>query len=146
LARHIVARFGSDLAEDVAQVALVAVWRHWKRSGAPDDPSAYAARVAIRSALRFAQAAEQIRTTEVTEELPENRSAQEVESIPLRVDLDRAMRKLPDRQRAIMRLHLAGKTNQEIADLLKISPGTVGAQLHTARDKLRACLGNWTGR
>lgn len=142
---HILARFGSDLAEDVAQATLVAVWQRWKRLGAPDDPSAYATRVAIRLAVRYVQAAGQIRTTKVTEDLSDNRSDQELEAIPLRVDLDRAMEKLPNRQRAIMRLHLAGKSNQEIADLLKISPGTVGAQLHIARNKLRVLLSNRTG-
>jgi DNA-directed RNA polymerase specialized sigma24 family protein len=43
-----------------------------------------------------------------------------------------------------MRLHMAGKTDSEIADLFKISAGTVAAQSHKARMKLRARLGSPT--
>lgn len=51
-----------------------------------------------------------------------------------------AINKLPDQMRAIMRLSLEGKKNQEIADLLYISLETVRSLKKIAYKKLRAYL------
>lgn len=144
--RAVLARVGADVAEDVVQSALVTVWQRWLLSGPPDNPAAYTGKVAIRLALRYVGETERLKTMPISDETHEPPAVLDIETVPLRVDLDRAIRRLPLRQRAVMRLHLEGKTNQEIARLFKSSPGTVAAQLHTARKALRARLGDDTGR
>jgi len=58
-----------------------------------------------------------------------------------RVDLERAVRSLPDDYREVFLLHaLEGLTHEEIGALLGIEPGTSKSQLHKARKFLRAAL------
>jgi RNA polymerase sigma factor (sigma-70 family) len=122
-------------------VALVVVWQRWQRSGSPDNPIAYAATVAIRLARRYAREGQRLYGNPVTvDDLPDVPSAREIEAVPLKIDLERAIKALPPRQRAVIRLHLDGKSCQEIADLFKISPSTVAVQLHKARGRLRSRL------
>jgi RNA polymerase sigma factor (sigma-70 family) len=59
-----------------------------------------------------------------------------------RLELDRAIRRLPDGYREVLVLHdVEGYTHQEIAGLLDISAGTSKSQLFRARRALRAALG-----
>lgn len=132
-------------AEDVVQTALVAVWRQWTRSGPPDNPRAYAATVAIRLARRYAREEQGLRAEPVTSDLPDGRSANTIDAVTSRVDLERAVETLPARQRLVTRLYLAGKSTREIASLLAISPSTVAVHLSNARLRLRACLRESTG-
>jgi len=48
----------------------------------------------------------------------------------------RALRGLPEIDRAVLLLALEGATQQEIADVLGVSPGTAGVRLHRARRRL----------
>ncbi|HTO88753.1 MAG TPA: RNA polymerase sigma factor [Thermoanaerobaculia bacterium] len=58
-----------------------------------------------------------------------------------RVDLERAIRRLPEGFREVLLLHdLEGYTHEEIAGLLGISPGTSKSQLSRARGWLRRWL------
>ena len=54
--------------------------------------------------------------------------------------LDRAIRQLPKKSEAIIRLSLQAHTNAEIADILSISKNTVKSQKRLAYEKLRASL------
>ncbi len=57
-----------------------------------------------------------------------------------RLDLDRAVRRLPEGYREVLVLHdVEGYTHEEIASLLAISPGTSKSQLSRAR----SCLRRW---
>jgi len=53
---------------------------------------------------------------------------------------DRALQKLTARARSAMSLHLQGRKNQEIADMLGISYGTVAKRLYDGRLQLRRLL------
>ncbi|MGH7571410.1 MAG: RNA polymerase sigma factor [Gemmatimonadota bacterium] len=59
----------------------------------------------------------------------------------VRVDLERAVRRLGDDRRAVLVLHdVEGYTHEEIAGMLGIEPGTSKSRLHRARRALRAVL------
>lgn len=63
-------------------------------------------------------------------------------SIIDRIDLERAIRRLPPGYRAVFLLHdVEGYEHDEIARLLGIAVGTTKSQLHKARMKLRELLG-----
>jgi RNA polymerase sigma-70 factor (ECF subfamily) len=58
-----------------------------------------------------------------------------------RLDLERAVRTLPDGARVVFLLHeVDGYKHREIADRLGVAVGTVKAQLHRARKLLQAAL------
>jgi RNA polymerase sigma-70 factor (ECF subfamily) len=59
----------------------------------------------------------------------------------LRLDLERAIGRLPSRARAVFVLHdVGGHSHDEIAALLDVSVGTSKSQLHRARQLLCAAL------
>ena len=58
-----------------------------------------------------------------------------------RIDLQRALSRLPKKARAVLILHeMEGKSHPEIARLMGIAPGTSKAQLHRARSLLKEAL------
>jgi RNA polymerase sigma-70 factor, ECF subfamily len=58
-----------------------------------------------------------------------------------RIDLERALQRLPEGRRTVLVLHdLEGYTHDEIANALGISTGTSKSQLHDARSQLRKLL------
>ncbi len=58
-----------------------------------------------------------------------------------RLDLERAIRRLPAGYREVLVLHdVEGHTHEEIAALLQIEAGTSKSQLHKARRAIRAAL------
>lgn len=67
-----------------------------------------------------------------------------LEQRDLRLALDRALATLSEAQRQTFVLHAeAGLSYREVADALHISIGTVMSRLYYARQRLRACLGEW---
>ncbi|MFN2315113.1 MAG: RNA polymerase sigma factor [Gemmatimonadales bacterium] len=66
-------------------------------------------------------------------------------SLPNRIDLERAVARLPPRQRHVFVLHDAeGWTHEAIAEHLGIDPGTSKSQLSRARAALRGWLDEGT--
>lgn len=60
----------------------------------------------------------------------------------LRVDIARAVERLPERARLVFLLHdVEGFKHREVAELLQISEGTSKSQLFRAREMLREMLG-----
>jgi RNA polymerase sigma-70 factor (ECF subfamily) len=58
-----------------------------------------------------------------------------------KMDIERAMAKLPEGCRAAFVLHdIEGLEHREVADVLGIAEGTSKSQVHKARTKLRALL------
>lgn len=59
-------------------------------------------------------------------------------------DVDAALQRLPDRQRAVFDLHYKkGMTHQEIASVLELPLGTIKSDLTRGRDTLKAILEDW---
>jgi RNA polymerase sigma-70 factor, ECF subfamily len=129
-----------DAAEDAVQEALVRAWERPPGAKRIDSLAAWVTRVALnlsKSRLRRlraeARARDRIRGTGATAaDPPESRS-----------DVERALFKLPRRQRevTVLRYYL-GMDVREIAEALGVSEGTVKTQLFRARRALAGMLGD----
>jgi RNA polymerase sigma-70 factor (ECF subfamily) len=123
-------------AEDVVQEAFVRLMRHWSKVSAYDDPEAWVRRVALgilsnrRRKARNALSA--LRR--------QDRLAHGPEPDPARVDLDRALDRLPLAQRQVVVLQHLGMSVPDIASQLEVPEGTVKSRLSRAKVSLAATL------
>lgn len=127
-----------DAAADAAQESLTRAWRDWDRVGADgSDPAAWARTVALnlcrnrwRQLGRHARRAPGAYTVDSRpDDLPD-------------VDLQRALRHLPVRQREAIVLHYwADLSVDACASVMGVSPGSVKQHLSRARRRLAAELG-----
>jgi RNA polymerase sigma factor (sigma-70 family) len=149
LIRVVLAKVGGCrrvLAEDAVDAAITVVWERVSQGAEIPNLRAYVIKVAIRTVLK---ALESERKTTPRADAPDSedtRVTQSFRHVELRADIERAMKTLPLRMRAILGQHLAGKSYEEIAGFFNISPGTVGVQLNRARTRLRLLLGGWERR
>jgi len=126
---------GSGVAEDAAQEALLELSRSLPGLKDVRAAPAFAARIATRVALRVAKREQRFRLLGLRErETGESRSTDQPVGL---LELKEAFDRLPPRQRAVAVLRLyVGLTEQETADALGCSVGTVKHQLHDARQTL----------
>jgi RNA polymerase sigma-70 factor (ECF subfamily) len=103
-------------------------------------------RMAVNHCLDFLRG-RQARMARATDSLDDERAFEPAASAPLvpsavsRVDLERAIARLPDGCRTAFVLHdVEGFEHHEVAALLGVSEGTSKSQVHKARLKLRAWL------
>jgi RNA polymerase sigma-70 factor (ECF subfamily) len=120
------------------------VQRAWIR--AVESLGGFAWRSAFRtwlSGIAINCAREQWRTARTSPEVQASPDAAAPPGDPaLRVDLERAIARLPRGYRQVFVLHdIEGFTHEEIAGLLGIEPGTSKSQLFQARRQLRGFLG-----
>lgn len=130
---------GSSVAEDAAQEALLELSRALPRLRDRAAAPAYAARIAARVAVRAAK--RERRFALLGLRALESRGPVANGQPPELVELKEAFDRLPARQRAtaVLRLYL-GLSEQETAEALGCSVGTVKHQLHDARVALAAYL------
>ncbi len=132
---------GGDVheAQDLLQTALAATARQWPRIVRRDHPDAYVRRALARhQANRWRSRARRPETLTAT---PPDRvhGADEHARVELRQGLLAALRSLPPRQRAVVVLrYYEDRPEAEVAELLRISVGTVRSQTAKALVKLRA--------
>jgi RNA polymerase sigma factor (sigma-70 family) len=125
---------GSVVAEDAAQEALLAVAQSLPSLENTRAAPAWAARIATRVALRVAKREARLGLLGVRALRPADAVSQEPPDL---LELKDAFDRLPPRQRATAVLRLfVGLTEQETADALECSIGTVKRQLHEARREL----------
>ncbi|QGG96808.1 RNA polymerase sigma factor [Actinomarinicola tropica] len=121
-------------AEAIVQEAFVKASVRWETVRRFDRPGAWVRRVAIRDAVRHATRRRR------PWGLP-SPSTGIAESVTDRVDLDRALSRLPARQRAAVVLHhLLGWPAAEVAETLGCAESTVRVHLHRGRTALAAML------
>ena len=127
------------LAEDLLEGALVKLARQWERVR-DEQPDAFVRRILYRDAI----SSWRNRRPEVAgidalwEEPPDSWEAEEVER---RLDVLRALGGLTPRQRATVVLrYFEDRTEQDTAEILGVSVGTVRSQTHDALRHLRAAL------
>lgn len=122
------------LAQDLLQDALVKLARVWRRVGS-DYPEAYVRKVLYRDLISWRRRHRRESLGTVVEVPAADSSADVVE----RMTLLRALAQLTVKQRAVLVLRFyEDLSEQQAADLLGVTVGTVKSQTHAALTRLRA--------
>jgi RNA polymerase sigma-70 factor (ECF subfamily) len=121
-------------AEDVAQQAFAQLLVHWRKVSTYERPEAWVRRVAIRLAARAVRRDRRRGILHQQVDPP-------VPASSLDVDLVRALKALPPKQRAAVALfYFEDRPVQEIADILNCTESTAKAHLFKARTRLASLL------
>lgn len=122
-------------AEDVAQEALARTYVRWRTVESYAAP--FACRVAANAAIDRARRGRRVSGSDAPERAVADAFADE------RVDLQRALRALPRRQREVVALrYLADQSEDAVAALLGVSVGSVKTHASRGLATLRATLGD----
>lgn len=129
-------------AEDVAADALLSAWQNWERVRAADNPLAYVRRILVNAAMERHRR----RTREVTLvhrlELMTSGSTDDPDGA-VTVDVRAALLRLPPRRRACLVLrHAFDLSEEDVAQTLGISVGTVKSQTSKALVQFKAEVGD----
>lgn len=129
-------------AEDLVQNALIKTLRHWRKVSRADQPDAYVRRIIVNTHIssgRRLRVLEQLRDV-----LPERRDLQVHTDLSTEVAatdcLERALGRLPARQRAVLILRHSGYSDTEVAEVLGCAAVTVRAYASKGRAALRDAL------
>ncbi len=124
-------------AQDLVQEALCRAYSRWSVVSQFDDPTAWVRRVAWNMAVSRWRRGRILRLWHRDLVPPEVDAPSAI-----RIDLARALAKLPDKQRQVVVLHyLADMPIADIAAFVGVADGTVKAWLHRARASLNTLLG-----
>ena len=139
-----VLQHSSGLAEDIAQDAFVILVRRWPDVHSHPCPKAYLYKVARRLAIDTLQE----RSREFLNEEPPDQEAGGEDDPSARYNdtmsatVREAIRKLPPRQReAVWLFYFCGFKQNEVATIMQIHRGAVGALLFQARSRLAEIVG-----
>lgn len=134
---------GAELADDTTQDVFVRAWEKLELFHGRSSFGTWLYRLAINVCLaRRTKASRRWKRFRRDEAALERAEAPVRRSGDHRMDLDRAIGRLPERARQVFVLHdVEGYKHREIGTLLGISAGTSKSQLHEARMSLRAYLG-----
>lgn len=136
-------------SEDLAQEALSALVRYWRKNGPPQSPAAFACTVVRRQALRRGL---QMRRLQPLEGLPEGPGAAPLpdEAAEGRGELARALAALaalePGDREALLMASVGGLTTAEGAAVLGLSPSAFKMRVHRARQRLVRLMESDHGR
>jgi RNA polymerase sigma-70 factor (ECF subfamily) len=138
----VVRRLAGDdaLAEDWAQEAWVRVFRALPGFRGESRFTTWLHRIAVNSALHGRRWRERRarHETSMPAGIPEGSSQDQT---VLRLRLEKALEKLPDRMRQVLVLHdVEGYTHEEIGEFLGVTAGTSKSQLFKARARMRDFL------
>jgi RNA polymerase sigma-70 factor (ECF subfamily) len=127
-------------AEDLVQDAFLAALQKIDSFDAERDFAPWFYRILVNRCLNARKSRSRRSTVDLPGEVasPIASPLLETERSELRLQLKRALARLPERQRIIVTMFdLEGFSSPEIADVLEISDGTVRWHLHQARRALR---------
>ena len=130
------------LAEDLAQAAFSAVWRHWTRVSLMEAPEAYAHKVMLNTFLSWRRRGWW--TAEISTErfVVSPATTGGFATADTREVLSHALRQLTARQRAVITLrYYEDSSESETAAILGCAVGTVKSQASRAIAKLRTYPG-----
>jgi RNA polymerase sigma-70 factor (ECF subfamily) len=128
-------------AEDVLQETFLEVCRSLGRWRGEGSLWGWIRTIAASKALmRYRK--EKVRAAEPLDEELGGQVGRPGDDVPLRLDLEQALQRLPERTRAVVWLHdVEGYTHEEIAELMGQSVSFSKSQLARAHHKLRGWLG-----
>ena len=127
----------AGVAEEVAQEAFVRVWRAWERIRDPQAAAAYLRRTVVNLSTSLLRR----RTLELRHRLRRVEDAVEVD-VGARIDVLRAVARLPARQRACVALRFYEDLSEsQTAEVLGISVGAVKSQTYKALRRLEQNVG-----
>lgn len=132
---HLAARLAGDAErDDVVQDALSRAWRRWETYDSErGSPRTWLLAIVADRARRFRR--RRLRWLAVRP-VPAAVMPQEAD-----IDLERAIGRLPRRQRMAVELHyFVGLSTAETASVMSCTEGTVKSTLHDARHSLRRAL------
>ena len=113
---------------------------HWRRVSRYDDPLAWIRRVAVNKALNRNRSRR--RQSAVAQRLQETVPLSVELSEPPDTDVVAAVNSLPPQQRLAIALFYYGDLSvAQVADAMRLSPGTVKFHLHAARKAVAQSLG-----
>ena len=128
------------LAADALDEAFVRAVERWDRVSGMDARAGWVWRTATNVIRR------RMRRVDLEQQALRRHNANGVDSSPAAggddIDLLRALRHLPERQRTAVVLHyVADLSHADVAELMGITTGTVAATLHQARARLAELVG-----
>lgn len=131
-------------ADDLVQLALIKLYRHWRRVCAADSPDAYVRRILVNVFLeqRTSWWARRVRTSDspIEAAVPQRPDSDN------RLDLLTALAKISAGQRAVLVLrYWEGLDVAETAQVLGVSSGTVKSQTSYAIAALRRLMPEYVG-
>ena len=128
------------LAEDLLEGALARLALRWERVRT-EDPDAFVRRTLYREAVSSSRrAGRESLDLRLAETLARDGSVDPA-GLGERIDLERALELLTPRQRAVLVLRFFEEsTEEDTAEVLGLSTGTVRSQGHAALTRLRALL------
>ncbi len=139
IARRILRDVGR--AEDAVQQTLVIAWRELPSLRDPDRFDAWLQRLLVNACYAEARATRAWNANVRVLPIDGPAGPDETLSLDDRDRLDRAFRRLPPEQRAILVFtHYLGLTPTEIAERLGIPVGTARSRLHYAHRAMRAAI------
>ena len=125
------------LAEDLVQQVLEKLYVAWPRMHAVDRPDAYVRKAIVNAHL--SEVRRPWRRERVTDEVPEDLYSEP--GVDARIDLVRALRSVPPRQRMVLVLRFWEDLSvAETAELMSCADGTVKSQSAEGLRALRAAL------
>ncbi|MGK4580105.1 SigE family RNA polymerase sigma factor [Kitasatospora sp. HPMI-4] len=128
-----------ETAEDLLQEALEKACRHWGKVAVADSPEAYVRRIVVNLANdRWRR----LRRSGERSDLADHADPRDpYRLVDLRDELVQALHALPIGMRTVVVLHfLHDMGDQEIAEVLRISPSAVRSQLARGLAKLRTSV------
>ena len=131
-----------DLADDAVQQALVVAWRELPSLRDADKFTPWTTRILVRICYESSRSSRLTAVNVVPLEAAGSKSSSDIAAdVALSDQLERAFRRLPPEQRAILVLrHFVGLEPTEIADTLGVPAGTIRSRLHYAHREMRAAI------
>jgi RNA polymerase sigma-70 factor (ECF subfamily) len=131
---------GHDAA-DIAQEAMIRVWRSLRTGAEPEHLNAWLRTIVRREAFRHRNKSATASRLDDHFELDDRTAANRLDLLPLQVDVRRAVRSLTPQDRKLLALrYVDDLTQPAVASALGIPEGTAKVRLHRARGRLQQVL------